>query len=379
MQNPRPLITNLMLTLSSLLFVFLFLEVSLVLFVPSPIAWRSPQELYYCDPLLGHKLIPMQNSYTHSFPVSTNSYGFRDREYSTKADQNTVRILVLGDSLTFGVGVAFEDTYPKRLESMLNSRGTERYEVINAGVGAYDTWQEVSFLKTEGLQFNPNIVVLGLYANDIVPKPRSIGNSMAGCGTMGQSEFQKFIPDELVYFLKRSRLLLVLKDRVGKFANLVLPSAQVLHQQSLLEGNPSDMVEQGWGEVESSLVELVKLEEAHDFTALLIIFPIAEQLLHEYPNAQYPARLKAIADKLQIPYIDLTPKFKQEFKGFGSLFIEWDGHPNARAHAIAAHEIERYYFEKSPCLPKVQGYSKNQSVECTAVNANPFDKGSAVK
>jgi lysophospholipase L1-like esterase len=71
------------------------------------------------------------------------------------------------------------------------------------------------------------------------------------------------------------------------------------------------------------------------------MFPMAEQLMREYPNAQYQTRLKAIADKHHVPYIDLKPRFEQEFTGFGSLFIEWDGHPNPQAYRITAEEISR--------------------------------------
>lgn len=337
----KMIIGNLVLTMGSLLVMLALAEGISSLMIPAPITWRDPQELYTHDPLLGHALTPGQNSFTHSFPVATNSYGFRDREHPLIPQAGTVRILCLGDSLTFGDGVAVEDTYPKQLETMLNARGEHKYEVINTGVPSYDTWQEVTFFKTKGAQFEPRIVVLGFYGNDIVPRPAVVQTSLSGEGTLKRKGFGGFLPDGVVHILKGSRFLLLLKDRAGKLVESTRPSPEHLHQQALLDGLPDEFVEQGWQEVESSLQQMVELQKTHGFRFLIVIFPMAEQLLHEHPNAQYQARLKSIAEKLNIPLIDLKPVFQREFRDFGSLFIEWDGHPNPKAHRLAAEELVR--------------------------------------
>jgi len=337
----RKYIGNLVLVMGSLIIVFLLSEGTLSLFVPSPIVWREPQELYLPDPLLGHRLVPGQSTFTHSFPVTTNSHGFRDREFPTLSHPGFVRILCLGDSLTFGDGVAVGDTYPKQVEEFLNASGSKKYEVINTGVASYDTWQEVTFFRTRGLEFRPSTVVIGFYANDIVPKPPVVHAALNDGGPLSREGFSGLLPDVMVHLLKRSRVLLLLKDRVDKLRNRIQPSSQFLHQQALLEGTSNDIVERGWREVESSLREMAELREMYKFHFLIVIFPLAEQLMREYPNAQYQTRIKAIAEKLNIPYIDLKPRFEAEFTGFGSLFIEWDGHPNPRAHRIAAEEISR--------------------------------------
>jgi len=95
-------------------------------------------------------------------------------------------------------------------------------------------------------------------------------------------------------------------------------------------------------EIDNSLKRMSELRTAGKFHLLLVIFPMAEQLLHEYPNAQYQSRLRTLAEKYAISTIDLKPVFEREFKGFGSLFIEWDGHPNQNAHRIAAEQIARF-------------------------------------
>lgn len=53
--------------------------------------------------------------------VRINSRGFRDYEYTIEKPQNTYRIIVLGDSFTFGLGVELNETYPKLLEESINN------------------------------------------------------------------------------------------------------------------------------------------------------------------------------------------------------------------------------------------------------------------
>jgi hypothetical protein len=314
----------------------------LVFLVPPPIVWLAPQESYHYDSRVGHRLVPGQRSYTHSFPVATNSQGLRDREFSVLPERGVVRILCLGDSLTFGDGVAVEDTYPKQLEAVLSQEGNARYEVINAGVPSYDTWQEVVYFEEWGIRLKPNIVVMGFYANDPVPRPKTVRAFLTPGGTLKRQGFGGVLPDSAVHALKRSRLLLFLRDKASKVANRIRPSFEYLHQHSLLTGTENSFVERGWREVDVSLERMAMLRKEHGFKLLLVIFPMPEQLLQDYPRTHYQSRVQAIADKHGIPSIDLLDSFKREFKGFGSLFIEWDGHPNPAAYRITTREIARF-------------------------------------
>jgi len=233
-------------------------------------------------------------------------------------------------------------TYPKQVEALLNATNpTLRYEVINAGVPSYDTWQEIAFFAHRGIEFKPDIVLLGFYGNDVVPRPLSVQAFLSKGGTLRRQGLGEMIPDRLVHLLKRSRLLLLLKDRFGKFSNLVSPSNVYLHQEAMLNGTPNEFVERGWREVEASLKQMVELQKIYGFRLIVVIFPMPEQMLRSYPDAQYPRVLKEILAKYQIESIDLYSVFAKEFRGFGSLFIEWDGHPNPHAYRIAAEEIAR--------------------------------------
>lgn len=102
--------------------------------------------------------------------VKINSYGFRDKEYSVEKDKDTFRILILGDSVTFGFGVGQDEKYPEILEQILNSQSEDlkhdKYEVINAGTNGYYTQQELELFKEKGLKFCPDLCILQVNGND---------------------------------------------------------------------------------------------------------------------------------------------------------------------------------------------------------------------
>ena len=75
------------------------------------------------------------------------------------------RILALGDSCTFGLGVNDDKTWPVQLQSLLDAKGLDA-EVINGGVPGYTSYQGLRFLETQGLKMKPDIVVVCFGFND---------------------------------------------------------------------------------------------------------------------------------------------------------------------------------------------------------------------
>lgn len=102
-----------------------------------------------------------------SYNVKINSDGFRGREYSVDKPNNTFRVVVLGDSFTFGWGVNLEETYCYLLEQMLNEKYPEKkFEVLNFGVPGMNTASGVRRFKEKALKYNPDVVIIGFTDND---------------------------------------------------------------------------------------------------------------------------------------------------------------------------------------------------------------------
>ena len=97
---------------------------------------------------------------------------FRSRHpIERAAAPGVVRIAMLGDSSTFGFGSEDDETYPEALERTLNARrdpaGLPRVEVLNAGVIGTGTGEQALFYDYWVRQFQPAVVVLTVYWNDV--------------------------------------------------------------------------------------------------------------------------------------------------------------------------------------------------------------------
>jgi len=128
---------------------------------------------YEPDPVLGARHIPNRSGRWRKacfdVPIRINSDGLRDVEHQREKLPETVRIAVLGDSLAEALQVPLEQSFPRRLEAMLNASGQNpRAEVINFGVSGYGTDQEYLTLKTHAATYRPDVVVLAFtIGNDV--------------------------------------------------------------------------------------------------------------------------------------------------------------------------------------------------------------------
>lgn len=117
------------------------------------------------DPELVFRHRPLSQRRYGGVLVTTNEHGLRDRPIGEKAD-GELRILALGDSVTFGWGVPREATFAARLEPLLSARLHRPVRTINAGVGSYNTVQEVAWFRRDGLALHPDLVLLTYLEND---------------------------------------------------------------------------------------------------------------------------------------------------------------------------------------------------------------------
>lgn len=94
--------------------------------------------------------------------VSFNARGFRGRDLAIAKARDRTRVVVLGDSIAFGLHVSDEETFAHLLDVRDNG-----IEVANLAVQGYGPGQELLVLMREGLRLDPDVVVLTFcLAND---------------------------------------------------------------------------------------------------------------------------------------------------------------------------------------------------------------------
>ena len=97
------------------------------------------------------------------FNRDVNSLGLSEREIE-KNKGYKFRILAMGDSFTEGVGVDYEDTWVKKMETRWKSQNVQ---TINAGIGGSDPVYEFALYRDKLTVYKPNIVVLTINSTDI--------------------------------------------------------------------------------------------------------------------------------------------------------------------------------------------------------------------
>ncbi len=161
----------------SLIFALLAAEGVLRLVWPQPLA--AP---LYRETEFGYSLLPnlrdesTQSDAGVSYRLSTNPMGFRGRrEIAVQPPPGTLRVLVLGDSFPFGVGVPDTDCFPVLAESLLNTAPTSEtqtappspaWEVVNLGVPGWGTENALAFWQQNGRDLQADLLVLAFYKND---------------------------------------------------------------------------------------------------------------------------------------------------------------------------------------------------------------------
>jgi len=139
-----------------------FVALEFLLLVFNETVFRNSFFMYDYD--LGFKVRP----YATWGAFKANEFGFNDRDYPHERKPGTYRILILSDSFNWAGGQDGNYTAILRRKFMAEF-GDERVEVINIGYPRTHTGEELVALKKYGLQYNPDLLVLGFFVgNDII-------------------------------------------------------------------------------------------------------------------------------------------------------------------------------------------------------------------
>lgn len=104
--------------------------------------------------------------YTWGHPVVSNESGFREREFEKKRP-DAWRVLVLGDSITYGTGLPVEERFTNLVEERLRKWFPgKNIEVLNLGMPGINAERAAYLLKRSIDPLEPDLVVVGFCIND---------------------------------------------------------------------------------------------------------------------------------------------------------------------------------------------------------------------
>lgn len=283
-------------------------------------------------------------------PVEINSSGLRGPEFEREKPVGTFRILNLGDSIAMGWGVRYEDTYGARLVPLLEGQGTggQSIEVINAGVPGWNPENYLAYMRSEGTDLDPDVVLLDFTLVNDVYGPNALDKSERPALIEWLRTRTHFWPFLSVQF----RTLQARADGRERIDVIDPPTRAT----SYFPVNPDDP---RWDQVWSRITSIEQTAREGGAAFLLVVFPMEYQVLDDGYSTLPQEIFNTRARSEGIDLLDLLPAFRDECEAKPDgpcaledryLYADVWMHPSARGHAITASEIAQV-LQQTESLP----------------------------
>lgn len=358
MKRYKEILQNISLMIVGVAIFFLLAEIACRVIMPNSVKLRL---MHKPDEKIGYRLVPhfemeYKTKEFNSF-IRINSEGLRDYEHDKDKDIQTIRILVLGDSFTFGYGVNIDESYPKILEAMLNqnlsNKNSKRFEVINTGVDGYGTEQEYLYLEELGPRYKPDFVIVGLYSSDVYDAKVGIPKS-----------FKKAWLKNHFYFLSYLRgLWIQLSKTIGK---------DIRSTFQIYQNTYPPEIDTAYNKTKEYLVKIRDFSHSIGAKTLVVIIPFCFEvsrqewekrgLVHLYTDEFFNNNMGKVSEiftgygkEKEIPTLPLLPVFRKN-KNL-PLYFNYDPHWTNVGHRLAAEQIYIYLYKHG--LQGVNAESRN--------------------
>jgi len=316
----RSISLNLLLALSSLFIFFCIAEIVTRLLWHSDVRRQS----------VGIKLEgPDRQIIDEGVEYRTNNLGLRmNREVQPEKRKGVRRILVLGDSFTFGYGLPYEDLVTVKIEKILNTE-MKNIEVVNAGVSGYNTNDELEQLIRLTPACHPDLVTVFFFTNDVIkesqdPKKASMRQRIKEYLRVKSKFFAYF------YYLYKDRL----SSKIGVPKVFLAPEYFDL-----------DDSKPGWVDFRNATVQIQKHCLQNNMGLLFVMIPTLTNLDERYPYAELRKKISNFLKVSNIPVIDLFDLFAP-YKP-SELWVNLENtHWNKLGTTLAAKEVADYIRKK---------------------------------
>ncbi|MCU0612044.1 MAG: SGNH/GDSL hydrolase family protein, partial [Candidatus Eisenbacteria bacterium] len=260
-------------------------------------------------------------------------HGYRFPEGLWQKPQGRRRVLIIGDSVSFGIGVPSDSMYSRHLERRLR-RHRPNLDVVNMGVIGYMASEGISILVHETPKRSPDLVVWQLHINDLI--------AMEGWAP--------------------TPVALSLPDSWRKGLKLV----SLIERRLTLTRHVREMEEQ-YGEkvdpvtMDSRTEDFIRAAEwagnvlaARGLPCVAMLYPYPDFLGGKYPFMGLHRLFERECRRAGIVPLDLLPTLRRIRQD--QLWVDQsDNHPSARGHRAMADALERVLTERfGPGLESIQ-------------------------
>lgn len=292
------------------------------------VALRQPdtERWFEVDPRYGHAL--KRNFHqTYRYPggfayeARTNSLGLR-MDHEVDVTDRARRVLLVGDSFTFGEGLDVEHNFASLLQGRFDADGSA-VEVINAGVGGWGTLQEAQYVRDHLRDFRPRAVVLTFCGND----PDDDEKFLQKAGNNASGSF--YFPGKI--FLRENSQLYAFVYGVQFRFRHARQQARKQKEDPHLTVDPQSATLISEAQWQRTLAEIHQL--AVDYARFEPNGVLLVQAT--YPTiASFREHLPAVARDQNVRYVDLFAG--AQALGKDRLRLPYDGHWTKEMHQLSA-------------------------------------------
>ena len=317
--------------------------------------------LFVPDRELGWRPRPGAQAEWGHVRVEINAKGLRGPEVAWDKPEGVLRVLYLGDSVTFGYGLErVEDTYPYFVGVDLERRLGRPVETVNSGVGGWSPWQQYAYLRRDGLRYQPDLIVVGFVLNDVTEKLSLIPFGGEDSGWQLARTTRSWLDG----WLSRSALVSTAREgfAVFRFGSDVFLGAQRYEADEIrwLAAHPRDeSLRSAWAITFENLGRIFGAAAERQIPAALVVFPFAFQLADPVATAGPQALVRDFAEARGIPLLDLLPTLAAEAgaggdpadrSSGGGLFLD-ASHLSPQGGRVAAAAIAEFLLARGLASP----------------------------
>jgi len=332
-----------------------------------------PKNLNTFDPVTGwsKKADGTQKKHTSEFDIvlETNAFGLRDDAMESRAKApGTLRAVALGDSFTLGYTVDRADLFVDILERWWRAE-ERRTDVVNGGTEGWSTDQEVAWFLEEGVKYEPDLVFVFAYENDLywcaetqyppdLDKPRFSADGRLEARELVDHAGNRWTDD---FALTR----LLFRRRPGERFFFTPPAGQrpILKEWGALLVERPDFMADAEARCAGALRALKA--RCDELGARVVVVPIPS---HSFVDEAYAAKFAQgalggiprgswspdvpvetflrLAREVGVDSIDVRPALREAAAGGEALYFERDWHFNEHGNAVFAGAVKRAVDER---------------------------------
>lgn len=263
--------------------------------------------------------------------ITIDSLGYRGtEEFPRSKPVNEIRIVMLGDSFTYGDFVDDDKTLPAQLERIVKGRCGEGVRVINTGVGGTSI-ETASAMAERSLPLGVDIAVLTFTENDVTDLAVPMWNQM----TANRAAKSRF-PMSVVYpVMRRLAIWNVVLAAQGKWRNR-RAGAVLARKPAPGPTEPSDALLALREEYRLRLDALRDRLSAEHVPLIFAIYP-SHLSVYGINSGEQVSWVERTAREAGLPTVNLTEALRRDGRPMEALYLlPWDGHPSAVGYEVVA-------------------------------------------